>query len=76
MQPSMLIALWLLGNVLLVGVYDVYAIFHLTQEETVSFWVQRWFRELPVLAVAVGIVIGHIAWPLTMRTPKDGGVGT
>jgi len=75
LYPSMLIALWLLGNVLVVGVYDVYAIFHLSQEETVSYWMQSWFRQLPVLAVAVGIVIGHLAWPLAVRVPKEGGQG-
>lgn len=64
MQPAFFIALWLLVNVFLVGAYDVFAAFFLTPDETVSFWLQQWFKRLPVMAVAVGIVIGHLAWPI------------
>ncbi len=58
------IAIWLLLNLGLVGAYDVWAFFFGHPEDTVSFWVQHWFQAFPVLALAVGIVIGHLAWPI------------
>lgn len=68
--PAFWIALWLLGNALAVGVFDVVAYFFLPPNETVSYWCQQWMREFPILGVLVGVVIGHLAWP-TMRIPTD-----
>lgn len=64
MNSGFWIATWILVNVLVVGIYDVCAFFFLTYEETVSYWVQKWFTSFPVLALATGIVLGHLAWPL------------
>ena len=64
MHASLCIATWLLVNLVLVGAWDVYAIFFLGPDETVSFWLQSWMRQFPVLGVAVGILIGHLAWPV------------
>lgn len=72
MYPGLYIAAWLLANVLIVGVFDIFALFFLTPEDTVSFWVQHWLKEFPVLGVALGIVIGHLAWPLHRLPPKVG----
>jgi hypothetical protein len=58
------IAFWLLANLLLVGVYDVYAYFNLSYDASVSYWCQKWFMAWPVLSMLVGIVLGHLAWPL------------
>jgi hypothetical protein len=65
MTPAFFIAGWLLGNVFLVGAFDIYACFFLGPEETVSFWIQRWLIRLPIMGVVLGIVVGHLAWPLT-----------
>lgn len=69
MNQACVIALWLLTNVLLVGLYDVVAFFFLDTDESVSFWVQRWLHDFAILGVACGIVIGHLAWPL-QRPPS------
>jgi len=71
LPPSMGIALWLLANVLFVGLWDVCALFFLSEEDTVSHWLQAWFRQLPVLALVVGIVLGHLAWPLHSIALKE-----
>lgn len=69
MYAGLYISVWLLGNVLIVGVFDIIAFFFLTPEETVSFWVQRWLQAFPILGVALGVVIGHLAWPLHRNVP-------
>jgi uncharacterized membrane protein SirB2 len=63
-NSGFVIAAWLLANVIAVGVYDVVAFFFLDYTDTVSYWLQSWFMSFPVLALAIGIVIGHLAWPL------------
>lgn len=61
------IAAWLLANLILVGVYELVAFFFLSHEDTVSFWLQRWFMAFPVLALCLGVIIGHLCWPLRMN---------
>ena len=65
MKPSLFIAFWLLFNVFAVGVYDVFAFFFLQPNESVSFWLQRWMQDFPVLALLLGVVIGHLCWPIS-----------
>jgi len=64
MNTGLCVALWLLINVLGVGLYDIFAFFFLSSKDTVSYWLQSWFQQFPVLAVTVGVVLGHLAWPL------------
>ena len=64
MPPALFIAVWLIVNVFVVGVYDIYAGFFLGPDQSVSYWVQTWLKAFPVLGVALGVVIGHLAWPL------------
>jgi len=71
MPPAFFIALWLIGNMFAVGLYDVFATFFLQEKQTVSFWMQAWLREFPILGVAIGIVIGHLAWPVGSIPRKD-----
>jgi len=71
-SPSMFIAAWILGNRVAVGWYDLVAYFFLAENETVSHWIQTWFRDLPILAVLAGIVIGHLAWPIHYAGKRGG----
>ncbi len=71
MNSGLCIALWLLLNCLAVGVYDVVAFFFLRPEDTVSFWLQAWMQRFPVLAVGLGVLVGHLAWPLHGRNGVD-----
>lgn len=64
MNTGLCVAVWLLINVGAIGVYDVVAYFFLPPDRSVSFWLQSWFQEWPMLGVFLGIVIGHLCWPL------------
>lgn len=64
MNSGFLVAAWLLANVIAVGVYDVIAFFFARPEDEVSYWLQKWFMAWPMLAVALGVVVGHLCWPL------------
>lgn len=69
------IALWLMLNVIAVGIYDLFAYFFLPANESVSFWCQSWLVAFPVLGIALGIVLGHLAWPLkvVVQVTEKGG---
>jgi hypothetical protein len=45
---------------LIVGVYDAYAIWYLSEAETVSYWIRRWSHDAPALPLLVGFVMGHL----------------
>jgi hypothetical protein len=64
MNSGLCIALWLLGNLGAVAVYDVIAYWFLPPDESVSWWLQKWLTNWPMGGVFLGIVIGHLAWPL------------
>lgn len=64
MNKGLLVALWLFGNLVVVGLYDFYAYYFLSPEESVSYWCQKWMQNWPMLAISVGILIGHLGWPL------------
>jgi len=64
MQTGLCIAVWLLGNLVAVGAYDLFAYFTLPDDQSVSYWLQKWMRAWPALAVLVGYILGHLTWPL------------
>jgi len=64
MSNGLCVAVWLLVNLGLVGAYDLYAFFALPDDQSVSYWLQRWCQQIPALAVALGVLIGHLTWPL------------
>lgn len=58
------LAIYLLANILVVGMWDVYALLVIgSKEYTVSFYLSLWAVKFPIGAVAVGIIIGHLCWP-------------
>lgn len=58
------LAIWLLANMLIVGVWDMYALLVLQQPEySVSSFLHVWLSRFPILAVGTGILIGHLVWP-------------
>jgi len=71
MYSGLYVSIWFLANVLFVGLFDIYAIFFLRREDTVSYWFQAWLRDFPILGVALGVIIGHLAWPIHRTLPKE-----
>jgi hypothetical protein len=65
MAANWWLTIWLVINLVGVGGYDLYAYFWLTPEDTVSFVVQGWLKSNPILGVALGILLGHLGWPLS-----------
>lgn len=58
------IACYFLASLVVVGVYDLYAIYYLPPEETVSHYLRAWVRDVPAFGVAIGFVLGHLFFPL------------
>ncbi len=59
-------ALLVFGVTSLAG-YDAYVYRNAGSEATISAVVRDLFVDWPIAAVAVGVVVGHICWPLTPR---------
>lgn len=70
MNTGLYVAAWIMANLMAVGVYDVAAYFCLDRTQSVSFWLQRWFSEWPMLAVGLGVIIGHLCWPVAREARK------
>lgn len=60
MSASGAIALWLLGNLFLVGVYDIIVVAYYPHWGTVSRTVYEWSRQWPLLPAAVGGLFIHL----------------
>lgn len=64
--------------VVLAALYDLFAYSRGGYEATISRVVMDAFYGNPVLSLAVGVVIGHLAWPqpgsARYRTKSDGGI--
>ena len=54
-------------NLLLAGVWDVYAFVCLTPEDTVSCAAWQMVQKFPPLVLLAGMVLGHILWPLHIK---------
>lgn len=50
-----------------VGVWDIVAIARRRPQDTVSATIYDWSTELPILPFALGVVLGHLLWPLLAR---------
>lgn len=61
------LALALLVVMALIGAYDVWAAFTLAPGHTVSELVQSWAVRFPILPFALGLLCGHLFWPLGRR---------
>jgi len=53
----------------LIGLWDVYALWYLPPGSTVSYYLRNWSRELPALPMFVGLVLGHLFFPLPNDRP-------
>lgn len=47
--------------------YDAYVYRNAGPDATISVVARDLFTDWPIAAVAVGVVVGHICWPLTPR---------
>jgi hypothetical protein len=48
--------------VILVG-WDIYAAFSKEKGDTISSLLLEWSSRKPVIALAIGVILGHLFWP-------------
>lgn len=58
---------WIAGGLLvtflIVGLWDVAALYSGHADDSVSAVIGRWSQQFPVLPLAVGLIAGHLFWP-------------
>ncbi len=64
MGPNALVAILLLTLLIFVGVYDAVAVLFYGHSYTISWVVKSWARNFPILTVLIGMVLGHLFWPV------------
>lgn len=55
----------------LIGVYEVYAIFCLPGDETVSYHLRQWSYAFLGLPLAIGFILGHLFFPMRGSIPPQ-----
>lgn len=61
---QVVLASGLLGVLVCAGVWDIVAVACLKPESTISAILQSWSRIYPILPFLIGVLIGHLFWPL------------
>ena len=64
------LAISLLVVCFLAGVWDIVAVARGTPLDTVSRTLQTWSLDYPILPLIVGILLGHIFWPVSAVAPR------
>jgi hypothetical protein len=60
MRARELVAIWLLVNLVVVGLFDIFAGVKGGYPDTVSGVIRSWGREYPELYIAVGYLLCHL----------------
>lgn len=55
-----------------VGIYDVIALAAWGQAYTVSYVIKGWSSQFPMIPLIIGLVLGHILWPVGLLSSNDG----
>ena len=59
-----ILAVSILCHLTFVGLWDLYVTFFAKDDTMlVSHYLRTWATEMPIAALAVGVVIGHLMWP-------------
>lgn len=61
---SALLAVCLVAICFAIAVWDMYVTFAHIPESTVSEIIQRWATFHPVIPLTVGLLLGHLFWPI------------
>jgi hypothetical protein len=76
MNAGFLLALYFLFTLMVVGVYELYSLFFVDGNETVSHYLVEWSRQFLILPLAIGIILGHLLFPTKIvveRVSQNGG---
>lgn len=61
---QLVLAMAILANLIFVFVWDIYCWFQMPPGYSVSYIFYKWAKEFPLLPIAVGILLGHLFFPL------------
>lgn len=61
------LAMFFLIVLTFIGMWDVYCSYKRWPDETVSACIQDWSRSFTILPILIGIVIGHVFFPMPSR---------
>ena len=77
MDLQKILSWWLVITLAIVGAWDIYAIVFVGGNSTVSFEFYRLGKRFPTFYLIVGLLIGHIVFPLHVHDDKPplGGTG-
>jgi len=62
MTPSFFLAMLFATFCLVIGIWDTYIVAFAQTEDTVSTIIRGWVHEYPILAFALGVIVGHVFW--------------
>jgi len=48
----------------LIGIYDLYALWYMPPDQTVSYHLRTWSVAFPGLPLLIGFVLGHLFYPI------------
>jgi hypothetical protein len=63
-QVQIVLGVILIAAAFLIGVWDAACLYRGVQTWTVSSIIQRWSAAYPILPFAMGILAGHVFWPV------------
>ena len=64
---SLGLAIGLLVALGIVGLWDIYLAFAVPDGRSVSQILYAWGQKFPPLVLGIGILLGHLFWPVTPR---------
>lgn len=70
MDPVRLTELVVVTNVVLLVVYNLIMGFTVGEHATISYIVAGWCRANPILACAIGVLVGHWLWSIPLQLLK------
>lgn len=70
MEFKKLTSLFIVGVIIAIGIYDVYAIVSGGTEATISYRIRVWSHEYPAFTFLIGFCMGHLFWPMK-KTPNE-----
>jgi hypothetical protein len=61
------VALLFMAVFVIVGAMDLLTVYRTNDTETVSSVLANWSQCFPILPFAVGVIVGHIFWPVSFH---------
>ena len=72
LQTNVVLAILLSVNLVIAGVWDLYAWIFRSPDQTLSHLIWVLAQRSPIITISVGVLIGHLFWPtiIYVRIPE------